>query len=89
MALLDLLMVALMPVIKVLLVTAVGLFAALDRVNLLGTTAKHNLNNVSKHHKFLSISNNQKHHLTWLVICVSVRCRWCFTYSVHVLWRPS
>lgn len=37
---------ALMPVLKTLLITAVGLYLAVERVNLLGMTARHNLNNV-------------------------------------------
>lgn len=43
----DLLLVALIPVIKVLLITGVGLFLALDRVNLLGPDAREHLNKVS------------------------------------------
>ncbi|XP_021863739.1 protein PIN-LIKES 1-like [Spinacia oleracea] len=39
-------MVALMPVLKTLLLTAVGLVLAVDRINLLGPTARHNLNNM-------------------------------------------
>ncbi|KAL8161019.1 hypothetical protein V2J09_012508 [Rumex salicifolius] len=44
--------VALFPVMKVLLVTLVGLFLALDRINVLGSTARTILNHVvyaSKH----------------------------------------
>ncbi|KAE8713871.1 Auxin efflux carrier family protein isoform 1 [Hibiscus syriacus] len=44
MGLIDLLIVALIPVTKVLLVTGVGLFLALDHVNLLGPDAKNHLN---------------------------------------------
>lgn len=44
---LDLFIVALLPVLKTLIITAVGLFLALERVNILGYTARHNLNNVS------------------------------------------
>lgn len=44
---LDLFVVALMPVLKVILITALGLFLALDRINLLGPNARHYLNNVS------------------------------------------
>ncbi|XVF82841.1 hypothetical protein PTKIN_Ptkin16aG0082700 [Pterospermum kingtungense] len=40
----DLLIVALIPVIKVLLITGVGLFLAMDRVNLLGPEARDHLN---------------------------------------------
>ncbi|XP_057530241.1 protein PIN-LIKES 3-like [Amaranthus tricolor] len=46
MGFLALFMVALMPVLKTLLLTAVGLILALDRINLLGPTARHNLNNL-------------------------------------------
>ncbi|KAK8643312.1 hypothetical protein V6N13_012615 [Hibiscus sabdariffa] len=44
MGVVDLLIVALIPVTKVLLVTGVGLFLALDRVHLLGSDARHHLN---------------------------------------------
>lgn len=40
-------MVALMPVLKVILITALGLLLALDRIDLLGPNARHHLNNVS------------------------------------------
>ncbi|XVF82859.1 hypothetical protein PTKIN_Ptkin16aG0084200 [Pterospermum kingtungense] len=40
----DLLVVALMPVLKVLLVTAVGLFIAIEKINLLGPEARNYLN---------------------------------------------
>ncbi|KAK8594200.1 hypothetical protein V6N13_126009 [Hibiscus sabdariffa] len=43
----DLLVVAVIPVIQVLLATAVGLFMAVDSVNLLGPQARHSLNNNS------------------------------------------
>ncbi|KAK8984754.1 hypothetical protein V6N11_020069 [Hibiscus sabdariffa] len=42
----DLLVVAVIPVIQVLLATAVGLFLAVDSVNLLGPQARHSLNNL-------------------------------------------
>ncbi|CAN4123747.1 unnamed protein product [Withania somnifera] len=42
----DLFVVALVPVLKTLIITAVGLFLALERVNLLGSTARHHLNNL-------------------------------------------
>ncbi|KAL4308949.1 hypothetical protein GQ457_01G013480 [Hibiscus cannabinus] len=42
----DLLVVAVIPVIQVLLATAVGLFMAVDSVNLLGPQARHSLNNL-------------------------------------------
>jgi len=40
-------LVALMPVLKMLILTAIGLILAFDRINLLNSTARHNLNNVS------------------------------------------
>ncbi|XP_021295730.1 protein PIN-LIKES 3-like [Herrania umbratica] len=46
MGFLDLFTVAVMPVLKVILVTGVGLFLALDRINLLGSEARHHLNNI-------------------------------------------
>ncbi|KAK9285766.1 hypothetical protein L1049_024966 [Liquidambar formosana] len=46
MGFLDLFVVALMPVLKVLLVTAVGLFLAFDSIDLLGAQARHHLNNI-------------------------------------------
>lgn len=46
MAVLDLFVVALLPVLKTLLITAVGLLLAIDRVNILGDAARHHLNNV-------------------------------------------
>ncbi|GMJ02343.1 PIN-LIKES 3 [Hibiscus trionum] len=42
----DLLVVAVIPVIQLLLATAVGLFMAVDSVNLLGPVARHSLNNL-------------------------------------------
>lgn len=42
----DLFFVALVPVLKTLIITAVGVFLALERVNLLGSTARHHLNNL-------------------------------------------
>lgn len=47
MAFVDLFVVALIPVLKTLLITAVGLLLAIDRVNILGDSARHHLNNVS------------------------------------------
>lgn len=47
MEILDLFIVALMPVLKTLLITAVGLLLAIDRIGLLGPDARHHLNNVS------------------------------------------
>ena len=49
MELLDLFITSLIPVIKVLLVIAVGFFLAIERIDLLGTNARHHLNNVSSH----------------------------------------
>uniref|UniRef100_A0A6N2N303 Auxin efflux carrier family protein n=1 Tax=Salix viminalis TaxID=40686 RepID=A0A6N2N303_SALVM len=46
MGFLDLFFVALMPVLKVLLITGLGLFLALDRIDLLGTNARHYMNNL-------------------------------------------
>ncbi|CAI9272187.1 unnamed protein product [Lactuca saligna] len=46
MAVLDLFIVALIPVLKTLLITALGLLLAIDRVNILGDAARHHLNNV-------------------------------------------
>ncbi|KAL9229700.1 hypothetical protein vseg_005139 [Gypsophila vaccaria] len=43
---LDLFSVALMPVLKVLLMTAAGLFLALDRIDILGDTSRHHLNRI-------------------------------------------
>ena len=47
MGFLELLFVASFPVIKVLLVTALGLFLALDSINLLGENARKHVNHVS------------------------------------------
>lgn len=46
MGLLDLFVAASMPVLKVLLVTGLGLILALDRIDLLGDDARKHLNNV-------------------------------------------
>ncbi|KAJ8771061.1 hypothetical protein K2173_023386 [Erythroxylum novogranatense] len=46
MELLDLFLVALVPVLKVLLVTGIGTFLAIDGIDLLGTHARHHLNNL-------------------------------------------
>lgn len=43
---LKLFIVALMPVLKVLLITAVGTVLAINRFNILGETARKNLNTV-------------------------------------------
>ncbi|KAJ0040963.1 hypothetical protein Pint_28770 [Pistacia integerrima] len=47
MKLLDLFIVAFIPVLKVLLLTALGLFLGLDRIDILGKEARKHLNNVS------------------------------------------
>ena len=52
MGFLDLFVVAMVPVLKVLLITLVGLFLALDRIDLLGSTARPYLNNVSSIHAY-------------------------------------
>ncbi|XVF75685.1 hypothetical protein PTKIN_Ptkin13bG0206500 [Pterospermum kingtungense] len=46
MGFLDLFLVAVIPVLKVLLVTGVGLFLAMDRINLLGPEARNYLNEI-------------------------------------------
>ncbi|KAH7849979.1 hypothetical protein Vadar_025899 [Vaccinium darrowii] len=46
MGFLDLFIVALMPILKTLIVTAIGLFLAMERVNLLGPVTRHHLNNL-------------------------------------------
>ncbi|XWS66270.1 hypothetical protein CRYUN_Cryun05aG0185100 [Craigia yunnanensis] len=46
MGFLDLFIVAVMPVLKVIFITGVGLFLAMDRINLLGPEARHHLNNI-------------------------------------------
>ncbi|KAI7750230.1 hypothetical protein M8C21_027766, partial [Ambrosia artemisiifolia] len=46
MAFLDLFVVALIPVLKTLVITAVGLLLAIPRVDILGDAARHHLNNV-------------------------------------------
>ncbi|GAB4848361.1 hypothetical protein Ancab_003054 [Ancistrocladus abbreviatus] len=46
MNLLRLFVVALMPVLQVLIITGVGLFLASDRINLLGSSVRHSLNNL-------------------------------------------
>lgn len=45
---LDLFVVASMPVLKVLLLTALGSFLALDRIDVMGEDARKQLNNVSR-----------------------------------------
>ena len=47
MGLLDLFFVASMPVIRVLLLTALGSFLALDRIDILGDVVRKQLNTVS------------------------------------------
>lgn len=46
-SLLDLFTASSAPVVKVLLVTALGSYLAVDRVNILGDEARKHLNNVS------------------------------------------
>ncbi|KAE8709739.1 Auxin efflux carrier family protein isoform 1 [Hibiscus syriacus] len=46
MGLLNLFIVALMPVLKVIMITGVGLFMALDRIKLLGPESNHHLNQI-------------------------------------------
>lgn len=46
MGLMSLFVVASIPVVKVLLVTATGLFLALDRIDILGENARHHLNKI-------------------------------------------
>lgn len=46
MGFLDLFIVALMPVLKTLIITAIGLFLATERINLLGANARQCLNNL-------------------------------------------
>ncbi|MBA0692408.1 hypothetical protein Goari_009974 [Gossypium aridum] len=46
MGFLDIFIVALMPVLKVILMTGIGFFIALDRIKLLGPEANHHLNNI-------------------------------------------
>lgn len=50
----DLLLVALVPILKVLIITGAGLFLALERIDLLGPIARHHLNNVS-----LQVTSNE------------------------------
>ncbi|KAK6245996.1 hypothetical protein SCA6_009086 [Theobroma cacao] len=46
MVLLDLFIAATIPVLKVLLITALGLYLALDHVNILGEDTRKHMNNV-------------------------------------------
>ncbi|KAA3454260.1 putative transporter YBR287W-like protein [Gossypium australe] len=46
MGFLNIFIVALMPVLKVILMTGIGFFIALDRIKLLGPEANHHLNNI-------------------------------------------
>lgn len=55
MGLLDLLVAASMPVIQILLITALGLALALDRFAILGEDARKHLNNVSIYFMFRSL----------------------------------
>ena len=56
MGVVDLLLVASMPVMKVLIVTGVGSFLALDRFDIFGETVRKNLNTVSICFFFLDLS---------------------------------
>lgn len=47
MGVVDLFIASLMPVLKVLLITALGSFLAIDRFDILGVDARKHLNNVS------------------------------------------
>ncbi|CAI9110418.1 OLC1v1010429C1 [Oldenlandia corymbosa var. corymbosa] len=46
MGFLDLFIVALIPILKTLIITAVGLFLAVEKVNILNDTARHHFNNL-------------------------------------------
>ena len=64
MGFLDLFIVAVMTVLKVIFITGIGLFLAMDRINLLGPEARHHLNNVSKffpppEKPFISVATGQ------------------------------
>ena len=53
MGLLDLSLVASIPVVKVLLICALGSFLALDHIDILGDSARKELNNVNLNLYFL------------------------------------
>ena len=55
MGFLDLFIVALMPTLEILLITAIGLFLATERINLLGANARPYLNNVSQNFLLFNI----------------------------------
>jgi hypothetical protein len=88
MGFLDLFVAALMPVLKVLLITGLGLFLALDRIDLLGANARHYMNNVSPIYVYLhdsvlyiyfflpSISSKRK-----FALCI------CSLYSICLVQR--
>uniref|UniRef100_A0A803MHR4 Uncharacterized protein n=1 Tax=Chenopodium quinoa TaxID=63459 RepID=A0A803MHR4_CHEQI len=57
MGLIDLFVVASLPVVKVLLITALGLFLALDRVDILGENARHHLNKLGAVYLWLYVYN--------------------------------
>ncbi|KAL2907149.1 Protein PIN-LIKES 4 [Bienertia sinuspersici] len=59
MGLLDLFVVASIPVVKVLLLTSTGLFLALDRVDILGDHARNHLNKVVYARKHLDYIFNR------------------------------
>ncbi|KAK9024068.1 hypothetical protein V6N11_004249 [Hibiscus sabdariffa] len=72
MGFLDLLVVALMPVLKVLLVTAVGLFLRIEKINLLGPEAANYLNKSCPFSQQLGTDNHlQKFALGWILIKIT------------------
>lgn len=72
MELLSLFLVASMPVLKLLLLTALGSFLALDRIGILGPTARKNLNTVSS--IFFLLDYSMKEHM---IICDVLNCVYC------------
>ena len=70
MEVLDLLVVALVPVLKLLLLTALGLVLALDRLNLLGPIARHHLNNVPTLSNLLLLEHIMMNYIyTYVLTC--------------------
>lgn len=57
MALLDLFVLASLPVVKVLLITAIGSVLALERIDILGENARHHLNKVRWYQYFSFLSS--------------------------------
>ncbi|GFZ10568.1 auxin efflux carrier family protein [Actinidia rufa] len=84
MALLDLFIAASIPVVKVLLVTALGSFLALDRINILGDDTRKHLNNplggwLSKSQELLHICVA----LYWdVVLQVGAVYLWSYVYNI-------